>query len=105
MTVTKWFSKLYHPKMYLNVKTKFVIPNSGHDYYINEVNSQGHSDPTIVRETLNHLKMNPHTKFGIPTSINVGDMARTRERYWRTDGRTARWTESSIPITPYRPGD
>ena len=30
-------------------------------------------------------KMHPHTKFGIPTSKNIGDMHRTRSG---TDGRT-----------------
>ena len=33
--------------------------------------------------TLRHPKMHPHTKFGIPTSKNIGDMDRTRKR----DGR------------------
>ena len=28
--------------------------------------------------TLCHPKMNQHTKFGIPTSNNIGDMLRTR---------------------------
>ena len=28
--------------------------------------------------TLRHTKIQPHTKFGIPTSNNVGDMLRTR---------------------------
>ena len=32
--------------------------------------------------------MYPHTKFGIPTSKNIGDMDRTRKRDGRTDGRT-----------------
>ena len=36
--------------------------------------------------TLRHPKMHPHTKFGIPTSKNIGDMDRTRKR----DGRTVR---------------
>ena len=38
--------------------------------------------------TLRHPKMHPHTKFGIPTSKNIGDMDRTRKRDGRTDGRT-----------------
>ena len=38
--------------------------------------------------TLRHPKMYPHTKFGIPTSKNIGDMDRTRKRDGRTDGRT-----------------
>ena len=38
--------------------------------------------------TLRHPKMYPHTKFGIPTSKNIGDMDRTRKRDGLTDGRT-----------------
>ena len=30
--------------------------------------------------TLRHPKIYPHTKFGIPTSKNIGDMHRTRTR-------------------------
>ena len=37
--------------------------------------------------TLRHPKMHPHTKFGISTSKNIGDMHRTRSG---TDGRTVR---------------
>ena len=43
---------------------------------------------TVTRKwypTLRHPKMHPHTKFGIPTSKNIGDMLRTRSG---TDGRT-----------------
>ena len=40
--------------------------------------------------TLCHPKMYPHTKFGIPTSKNIGDMDRTRKRDGLTDGRTVR---------------
>ena len=43
---------------------------------------------TVTRKwyaTLCHSKMHPHTKFGIPTSKNIGDMHRTRSG---TDGRT-----------------
>ena len=45
---------------------------------------------TVTRKwyaTLRRLKMHPHTKFGIPTSKNIGDMHRTRSG---TDGRTVR---------------
>ena len=34
--------------------------------------------------------MYPHTKFGIPTSKNIGDLDRTRKRDGHTDGRTVR---------------
>ena len=44
--------------------------------------------------TLRHPKMHPHTKFGIPTSKNIGDMDRTRKR----DGHTDRRTDSVITI-------
>ena len=45
--------------------------------------------------TLRHPKMYPHTKFGIPTSKNIGDMHRTRSGTdgltdGLTDGRTVR---------------
>ena len=40
--------------------------------------------------TLRHPKMYPHTKFGIPTPKNIGDMDRTRKRDGWTDGRTVR---------------
>ena len=33
-------------------------------------------------------KMYPHTKFGFPTSKNIGDMDRTRKPDGRRDGRT-----------------
>ena len=51
---------------------------------------------TVTRkwyETLRHPKVYPHTKFGIPTSKNIGDMDRTRKRDGRTDGRTDRLTD------------
>ena len=45
---------------------------------------------TVTRKwyaTLCNPKMHPHTKFGIPTSKNIGDMHRTRSG---TDGWTLR---------------
>ena len=40
---------------------------------------------------LGHPKMYPHTKFGIPTSKNIGDVHGTRSGTdGRTDGRTVR---------------
>ena len=45
---------------------------------------------TVTRkwyETLPHPKMHPHTKFGIPTSKNKGDMHRTQSG---RDGQTVR---------------
>ena len=45
---------------------------------------------TVTRKwyaTLRHLKMYPHTKFGIPYSRNIGDMDRTRKRDGLTDGQ------------------
>ena len=38
--------------------------------------------------TLRYPKMHPHTKFGIPTSKNIGEMDRTRKRDRHTEGRT-----------------
>ena len=49
---------------------------------------------TVTRKwygTLRHPKMHPHTKFGIPTSKNIGDMHRTGNG---TEGRT----DSAITI-------
>ena len=45
---------------------------------------------TVTRKwyaTLRHPKMHLHTKFGIHTSKNIGDMDRTRKRDRRTDTR------------------
>ena len=53
---------------------------------------------TVTRKcsaTLRHPKMHPHTKFGIPTSKNIGDMHRTRSG---TDTRTDGRTDSAITI-------
>ena len=47
---------------------------------------------TVTKEgsiTLRHPNMHAHTKFGIPTSKNIGDMHRTQSGM---DGRTDRWT-------------
>ena len=41
-----------------------------------------------------HPKMHSHTKFGIPTPKNIGDMDRTRKQDGHTDGRT----DSAITI-------
>ena len=40
--------------------------------------------------TLRDSKMYPHTKFGIPTSKNIGDMDRTRKGDGRIDVQTVR---------------
>ena len=48
--------------------------------------------------TLRHPKMHPHTKFGIPTSKNIGDMDWTRKRDGRTHGWTDRRTDSAMTI-------
>ena len=46
--------------------------------------------------------MHPHTKFGIPTSKNIGDMDRTQKRdgrtHGQTHGRTDGRTDSAITI-------
>ena len=44
--------------------------------------------------TLCHPKMHSHTKFGIPTSKNIGDMHRTRSR---TDLRKDRQCDYYMP--------
>ena len=53
---------------------------------------------TVTRKwyaTLRHPKMHPYTKFGIPTSKNIGDMHRTRSG---TDGQT----DERTPNIEYR---
>ena len=35
---------------------------------------QGHIDPKVVYVTLSDPKMHSQTKFGIPTSNNIGDV-------------------------------
>ena len=45
--------------------------------------------------TLRHLKMYPHTKFGISTSKNIGDMHRTRSG---TDGQCDYYMPPIVPL-------
>ena len=45
--------------------------------------------------TLRHPKMHPHTKFGIPTSKNIGDMHRTRGG---TDGQCDYYMPPKVPL-------
>ena len=48
----------------------------------NRVRCQGHSDPKILNATLcdliTHTYTHTHSKFGIPTSNNIGNILRTR---------------------------
>ena len=102
VTVTrKWYATLRHPKMHPHIK--FGIPTSknigdmhwtrkrdgGTDIVITiKTKSVVKVKVTVTRKwyaTLRHPKMHPHTKFGIPTSKNIGDMHRTRKRDVRTD--------------------
>ena len=67
------------------------------DTIILKTRSEVNVKVTVTRKcyaTLCHPKMYPHTKFGIPTSKNIGDMDRTQKRDGRTDGRT----DSAITI-------
>ena len=54
--------------------------------------------------TLRHPKMYPYTKFGVPTSKNIGDMDLTQKREGRTDWQTDWLTDgrmdSAITIMP-----
>ena len=53
---------------------------------------------TVTRKfyaTLFHPKMYPHTKFGIPTSKNIGDMHRTRSV---TDGQCDYYMPPKVPL-------
>ena len=107
VTVTQnWYATLNHPKMYPHIK--FGIPISknigdmeGHEAGWTDRRADGHFitiktksevkvEVTKTRKwyaTLHHPKMHPHTKFGIATSKNIGDMHRTQSG---TDGRTVR---------------
>ena len=54
---------------------------------------------TVTRKwyaTLCHPKMHPHTKFGIPTSKNIGDMHRTKAG--RTDGQCDYYMPPKVPL-------
>ena len=51
--------------------------SSGHNYSKNKVRGQSHSDPKWF-VTLHHSKMHLHTKFGIHTSKNIGDVHQTQ---------------------------
>ena len=98
--IRKWYATLPHPKMHPHIK--FGIPTSKNigDMHRTRSGADGRTDivitiitksevkVTVIRKwyaTLPHPKMHPHTKFGIPTSKNIGDMHRTRSG---TDGRT-----------------
>ena len=53
---------------------------------------------TVTRRwyaTLRHPKMHPHTKFGIPTSKNIGDMHRTGSG---TDGQCDHYMPPKVPL-------
>ena len=53
---------------------------------------------TVTRKwypTLRHPKMHPHTKFGIPTSKNIGDMHRARSG---TDGQCDYYMPPKVPL-------
>ena len=104
VTVTpKWYATLRHPKMHPHIK--FGIPTSknigdmhrtrsGTDGHFITIKTKSEVKVTKTRKwyvTLCHPKMHPHTKFGIPTSKNIGDMHRTRSG-------TDRQTDSAITI-------
>ena len=94
----EWYPTLRHPKMHPHIK--FGIPTSKNigDMHRTRSGTDGRTDIVItiktkseVKVTVNrnwyatlcHPKMHPHTKFGIPTSKNIGDMHRTQST---TDG-------------------
>ena len=92
VTVTQLlYAILGHPKMYPH--TKFGIPTSKNIGDMHQ--TQCYAMDTIILKTrsevkfkvtvtqlwyaiLGHPKMYPHTKFGIPTSKNIGDMHQTQ---------------------------
>ena len=76
---------------------------------VNTIKTKSEVKVTVTRKwyaTLRHPKLHPNTKFGIPTSKNIGDIHRTRSG---TDGRTVRLLYASqisfggIKITPISP--
>ena len=104
VTVTaKWYTTLRHPKMHPHIK--FGIPPSKNlgdmhrtrswtDRHFITIQTKSEVKVTVTRKwyaTLRYPKMHPHTKFGIPTSKNIGDMHLTRSG---RDGRT----DSAITI-------
>ena len=106
----KWYGTLRHPKMHPHIK--FGIPTSKSivDMHRTRSGTDGLTDRhfitmktksevkvTVTRKwyaTLRHPKMHRHTKFGIPTSKNLGDMHWTRSG---TDGRTDRAITICLP--------
>ena len=113
VTVTrKWYATLCHPKMHPH--TKFGIPTSKNigDMHRTRSGTDGLTDGRTVRllyasqssfATLRHPKMHPHTKFGIPTSKNIGDMHRTRSGTdgltdGRTDGQCDYYMPPKVPL-------
>ena len=110
VTVTrKWYATLCHPKMHPHIK--FGIPTSknigdmhqtrkrdGQTDIVITIKTKSEVKVTVTRKwyaTLHHLKMHPHTKFGIPTSKNIGDMHRTRSG---TDGRCDYYMPPKVPL-------
>ena len=110
VTVTqKWYATLRHPKMHPHIK--FGIPTSKNigDMHQTQSGTDGHFitiktksevkvKVTVTRKwyaTLPHPKMHPHTKFGIPTSKNIGDMHRTR---MGTEGQCDYYMPPKVPL-------
>ena len=98
VTVTrKWYATLRHPKMhqiwnsYLKAYRRYA-PYTKRDRRTDRVitiktKSEVKVKVVVTRKwyaTLRCPKMDPNTKFGIPTSKNIGDMHRTRSG---TDGQ------------------
>ena len=71
-----------------------------------ELSTRSEIKVTVTRKwyaTLIHPKMHPQTKFGIPTSKNIGDMYRTRS--WmdgRTDGQSDYYMPPKSPFGGYK---
>ena len=81
VTVTReWYVTLHHLKMHWNSYLK-EYKRYAPDTTILKTRSEVKIKGTVTQgwyATLCHLKINPHTKFGVPTSNNVRDMLRTR---------------------------
>ena len=105
----KWYATRHHPKMHPHIK--FGIPTSKNigDLHRTQSWTDGHCDyyktrseikvkVTVTRKWYTIFcppKMHPHTKFGNPTSKNIGDM------HWAqsgTDGQCNYYMPPKVPL-------
>ena len=95
-TVTHvWYATLFSPRCIhtpnLRLPPQIIYKRYALDTIILKTMSEVKVKVTVTQKwyaTPRHPKMYLHTKFGIPTSKNIGDMHRTRKWDGRIDGRT-----------------